>query len=271
MPAAGTHSTAVVTGGSSGIGYEIARELSRRGYDLLLVSNQEQQLEACCRRISDEFGTKVRHAYLDLYDADAAIRLYERCRQEELTVDVLVNNAGVFFFGELAETGEEQVSRMIALHTTTPALLCKLFGKEMKERRYGYILNISSLSAFMPYPGIVLYHATKLFLKGFSRSLRTEMLAYNVNVTCACPGAVSTNLYKLQEKDHKKALRTGIMMNPDQLARKVVRSMFSKRALVVPGFLNRIILFFLFMVPHSVIALIRRLSRFLPPDGQNSL
>jgi hypothetical protein len=155
---------------------------------------------------------------------------------------------------------------MLTLHTTTPALLCTLFGSDMKKRRSGNILNISSLAAFMPYPGIALYSSTKQFLKSFSRSLRTEMIDYNVNVTCICPGAVSTQLFELNEADHKKAIKTGIMMPADKLARLAVDAMFRKKALLVPGFINRFFLFIVYFVPQSVILLIRRHSRFLPPD-----
>jgi uncharacterized protein len=258
--------TALITGGSSGIGYAIARELAGRNYDLILVSNQLKQLEEACLSISTDFGVKAMPVYLDLAGTNAAEKLFEKCKSEHLRIDVLVNNAGMFFFGEVPETDPGKVNDIISLHTTTPAVLCTLFGKEMKERRSGNILIISSLAAYMPYPGIALYNATKLFLKGFSRALRTEMLDYNVNVTCICPGAVSTNLYTLDEADIKKALKTGIMMQPEKLARKAVKSMIQRKALVIPGFVNRFFLALILFTPHSVISLIRRNSRFLPPD-----
>jgi uncharacterized protein len=179
---------------------------------------------------------------------------------------VLVNNAGIFFFGEVVKTSPVKAEQMILLHITTPSLLCALFGRDMKQRRSGHILNISSLATFMPYPGIAFYSATKRFLKSFSRSLRTEMNDYHVNVTCICPGAVSTRLYELGEAEHKRALRTGIMMHADKLAYLAVNAMFRRRSSLIPGFINRVFLVFIYLVPHSLILLIRRRSKFLPPD-----
>jgi short-subunit dehydrogenase len=258
--------TALITGGSSGIGYAIANELAVRRYNIILVSNQEVRLTEVCEEFTTRHRIKAWPVFMDLAEPGAALKLYEWCRKEKLQIDVLVNNAGIFFFGEVTETDPEKAQQMMVLHTTTPALLCALFAKEMKQRRSGHILNISSLSAFMPYPGIAFYSATKRFLKSFSRSLRTEMLDYNVNVTCICPGAVSTHLYALSEEKLKTALKTGIMMRADTLAYQAVNAMFRRRSVLVPGFINKVFLLFIYLVPNSIIALIRRHSHILPPD-----
>lgn len=258
--------TALITGGSSGIGYAIAKELAGREFNLVLVSNQEEKLYKVCDELSNQYKIKAWPVYIDLTENGAAQKIYDWCQQEKIDVDILVNNAGIFFFGEVVETNHEKVQQMLTLHTTTPALLCTLFGCEMKKKRSGHILNISSLAAWMPYPGISIYSSTKQFLKSFSRSLRTEMVDYNVNVTCVCPGAVSTQLFDLSEAGHKKALKTGIMMTADRLAKQAVYAMFRRKSTVIPGFLNRIFLLFTYFVPHGIVLLIRRNSRFLPPE-----
>jgi len=257
---------ALITGGSSGIGYSIAKEFAKRGYDLILASNQEKRLTEVCNELTTQYKVHAQPFFIDLAESGAAQKLYDWCQKEQIKVEILVNNAGIFVFGEVVETDPAKVQQMITLHTTTPALLCTLFGKDMKQRRNGHILNISSLAAFMPYPGISLYSSTKNFLKSFSRSLRTEMIDYNVNVTCICPGAVSTQLFELSDADHKKAINWGVMMPADKLARLAVDAMFRKKALSVPGFINRIFLIIIYLVPQSIILLIRRYSRFLPPD-----
>ena len=258
--------TALITGGSSGIGYAIANELGCRGYNLILASNQETKLLEVCGEIAAKHNIKVRTVFIDLAEYGAATKLYNWCRKEDLEVDILVNNAGIFVFGEVVETGVEKVQQIINLHTSTPAMLCTLFGKEMKARRSGHILNISSISAFMPYPGIALYSSTKGFMKSFSRSLRTEMIDYNVNVTCVCPGAVSTQLYDLDETNRKKAMRFGIMMSAEDLANQAVKAMFKRKSMFIPGFFNRIIVPLIFLIPHQMVILIRRYSKLLPPD-----
>jgi uncharacterized protein len=258
--------TALITGGSSGIGYAVANELAKRGYNLVLASNQQERLKEVSVELSTRFKVLIWTVFIDLAEKGAALNLYEWCLTEKLQIDVLVNNAGIFFFGEVAETNPEKAQQMIALHTTTPALLCTLFAKDMKQRRSGHILNISSLSAYLPYPGIAFYSATKTFLKSFSRSLRTEMIDYNVNVTCICPGAVSTQLFELNEADHKTALKTGVMMRADNLANIAVKAMFRRKALLVPGFINKIFLLIVALIPNGIIVLFRRYSKLLPPD-----
>jgi len=258
--------TALITGGSSGIGYAIANELAGRGYNLVLASNQEAKLYEVCEELSIQHKIKAWPVFIDLAENGAAQKLYDWCRLEQIEVDVLVNNAGIFLFGEVVETNPEKAAQMLILHTTVPVMLCTLFGRDMKKRHSGHILNISSLSAYMPYPGIALYSSTKQLLKSFSRSLRTEMIDYNVNVTCICPGAVSTQLFELSETDRKKAINLGVMMPADKLARKAVNTMFKRRSVLIPGFMNRVFVLAVALVPQSIILLIRRHSRFLPPD-----
>lgn len=266
MTKAAKGETVLITGGSSGIGYAIANEFASRGYMLILVSNQEERLKEVAEEFKNKYNTETRTLFMDLASPDAAFKLYDWCLNEQFQVDILVNNAGVFFFGEVVETGGAKARDIMALHVSTPALLSALFGKDMKQRRSGNIIIISSLAAYMPYPGIALYAATKRFLKSFARSLRTEMLDYNVNVTCICPGAVSTDLYNLSEGNRKIAINTGIMMRPEKLAHKIVRAMSGRKSLVVPGLFNKLSLFFLFIVPQGVVVLVRRYSGFLPPD-----
>lgn len=260
------NSIALITGGCSGIGLAIGYELASRGYDLVLVSNRDTEIREACESIATMYGRKTWPVCINLGEPDAATKLYDWCRKEALEIEILVNNAGIFFFKEVVETNTDIASLMLQLHTTTPALLSKLFGKDMKLRRSGHIMYISSLAAYMPYPGIALYSATKSFLKTFSRALRSEMREYGVNVTCVFPGAVSTQLYALSEADHKKALRSGIMMRADKLAKKAVSAMLKRKGRLVPGIFNRISLWMLLMTPHGLIILIRKYSRLLPPD-----
>jgi len=257
---------ALITGGSTGIGLALAYELARMGYDLVLVSNDEAALQQAIEKINSSWPVQVHTLCSDLTAPDAPQHVFEESQSHGWTIDILINNAGMFFFGEVVETGYERNAQIMTLHTTVPVALCTLFGKQMKARRHGYILNISSISAWMPYPGIALYAGTKQFIKHFSRSLRTEMLEYGVHVTCVCPGAVSTGLYQLDAEGHRKARRWRVMTTPEKLAPKIIRKMFQRKALYIPGFLNQITVALVSIVPHAVIVQIRRHSKFLPPD-----
>ena len=153
---------------------------------------------------------------------------------------------------------------MLALHVLTPTRLCLLFGQDMRRQRHGYILNMSSVTAWLAYPGINVYGATKRYLKNFSRGLHTELRDYGVYVTAVCPGAVDTDLYNLNEKLRRRLVRSGIMLPPGKLARKAVRALFRGKAVLVPGLLNRLALPFIGLIPHSLIRRAARRSGILP-------
>jgi|WetSurMetagenome_2_1015567.scaffolds.fasta_scaffold09304_3 uncharacterized protein len=257
---------ALITGASSGIGQEYARMLAARGYNLVLASNEKKRLDAVGNGLHEKYGVTVETVFIDLARPQAAAELYAVCREKGLEVDVLINNAGFFLFGEVVKTDPEAASRMVLLHALTPTMLCALFGADMKRRRRGHILNTASISTDMPYPGIALYGATKQYLKSFSRALRSEMFDYNVSVTVVSPGAVATNLFDRRVVDYDTAMRLGVMMKPDRVAAIALDAMFRRKALVVPGAINRIFSLLVRITPHWVIILVRRKTKLLPVD-----
>jgi uncharacterized protein len=258
--------TALITGASSGMGYEYAQQLAKMHYDLVLISNEEDKLKALALELQQKYNIKTWAFYTDLAQTAAANNVYEFCQNKNLEIDILINNAGMFFFGEVVKTQPELVLKKTLLHVVTPSVLCTLFGRDMKLRRRGYILNMSSISAYMPYPGIALYASTKAYLKSFSRALRSEMLDYNVSVTCVCPGAVATNLFDRDKINYKKAMRLGIMMKAETVVRIGIRAMFCRKAIVIPGILNRITVFLVRITPAGFILFIKRNSKLLPAD-----
>lgn len=230
----------MVTGASSGIGYEYAKILAGKGYRLLIVSNERERLQEKADELRKLFGVEVVPLYMDLAVLEAPARLHDFCRQHDMQIDVLINNAGIFYLDEVVRHSEAQVTKMLLLHVHTPTMLCRLFGADMKQRGHGHILNMSSLSAWTIYPGIALYASTKGYLKNFSRAFRAEMRVYGVSVTTLCPGAVATDLYHLDKKLQRLAVRIGVMMRPERLAKRGIRAMFRGRARVMPGVINHI-------------------------------
>ena len=229
---------ALITGASSGMGLEYAKRLASMKYDLLLVSNQEEALEAVAKELETQFPIHVRPYFLDLTRDEAADELLGYCRKEQLPIDILINNAGMFFFEELSVENEAKALKMLQLHVYTPMRLCILFGEEMKERRHGYILNMSSMAAMLPCPGITVYSATKAYLKSFGKSLYFEMRPYGVGVTTVCPAAIATPLYKLKPSLLKLGVKIGLIGTPEWLVRREVRRMMHKRRVVRPGLMN---------------------------------
>lgn len=254
---------ALITGASSGIGFAYAEELASRGYQLVIVSNEEQAIVEKGRQLSDQYRVEILSLYQDLAIPGAAKELHDTCMEKGIPIEILINNAGMFFFNETVEEKPRIIEKMLYLHVTAPTQLCYYFGQDMKKRRHGYILNMSSLSAWLPYPGITLYASTKRYLKSFSRGLRSELYDYGVSVTVLCPGAVSTNLYNLSDTLKALAIRLGIMTRPEKLAKKGINALLHRRALLVPGLFNKICTPIVLCLPHGLIRWLMRKSKLL--------
>ena len=229
---------ALITGGSSGMGLEYAKQLAAKGYDLLLVSNQQEELDKAASALSKAYQVDVIGHFQDLATETAAEELYQFCQAENLQIDVLINNAGMFFFEELTAENQAKALTMMRLHIFTPTRLCILFGEAMKQRGSGYILNVSSMAAKLPCPGITTYSATKAYLKSFSKSMYYELRPYGVGLTVVCPAAIDTPLYKLKPSLLKLGVKIGLIGTPQWLVRRALRGMFHKRRVVKPGFMN---------------------------------
>lgn len=239
---------ALVTGGSSGIGLAFSRQLASEGYALMLVGNRAEELEDAARELS----THVEILCLDLAETDAARQVLAWCERIGAIPDLLVNNAGIFFMEYLEPALLGKARTMIRLHAEAVTELCILFGARMKERGYGQILIVSSMTAGIPAPGIAVYSATKAYLKSFGRSLSYELRPFGVSVTTLCPSAVDTGLYPLGDGLRRFLRRTGILRSPEWLARHALRGMRRGRRCLRPGFTN-------FLVPLLVTLLPARL------------
>lgn len=248
---------ALVTGASSGIGLQYATQLARDYHcDLLLVSNQQKELDDVAQALTIEYGVKSIAYFADLAAADAAEDLFAMCEEQNLTVDVLINNAGVFFFNPYCETSMRRIDLMLQLHMITVAKLTRLFGEKMlsreltaeekaekicgKPRRKGYILNMSSMSAWMAMPGIQTYNATKAFIYNFSKSIWYELYPKGVNITVMTPGAVDTALFGLAPNLRKLAVALTVSIPPEKLVRRALRKMFRGKKADMPGVINHL-------------------------------
>ena len=247
----------LVTGASSGIGLQYATQLARDYHtDLLLVSNQEDELRKVAEALETQYKVKAVPHYADLSKQDAAEELYNYCHANNLVVDILINDAGVFFFNPYCETSMRRIELMLNLHITTVAKLCRLFGEDMiarqlteeeqsqticgKPRKKGYILNMSSMSAWMAMPGIQTYNATKAFIYNFSKSLWYELRPKGVNITVMTPGAVDTALFGLAPNLRKLAVNLTVSIPPEKLVKRALRSMFRGRKADMPGVINHL-------------------------------
>ncbi len=250
--------TALVTGASSGIGLCYAMQLAAAGYDLVIVSNEEQKNRSIADELSSRYSVTVYPVYKDLCSDCAANELFDFCCEKGLTIDILINNAGMLVFDTLSRTSAEKIDRIVSLHVETPTMLCKLFSEQMKQRGSGHILVMSSATARMPYPTISVYAATKSYLRSFAYSLRFEMFRYGVNVTTVLPGAVDTPLYDLPAATRSLLCRLGIMSSPEKVAAGALRAMFKGRKSYTPGLFTRFVSSIVPLIPDSFIRLIMK-------------
>ena len=243
---------ALVTGATSGMGLEYCRQLAQRGHNLVMVSNQQELLDTLPSQISRQYNVHVTPRYQDLAAPAAAQQLYDWCCVEGLQIDILINNAGMFFFHELTPDYADRAEAMLSLHMLTPTRLCLLFGEQMKRRRHGYIVNVSSLTAQIPAPGITIYAATKAYLKSYSKSLYFEMRPYGVGVTTVLPAAIATPLYSIKPATLSRLTRLGIVRTPQWMVRRALRGMFRKRHYVKPGLMNYLVPILIKLLPNRL-------------------
>ncbi len=256
--------TALITGACSGIGFAIARGLAMRGYDLVLISNREGPLTDAAHTLSQATGRTVLPLCQDLAQLGSAQSVYEQVKARGLAIDILVNNAGFFFFGEVADAEPAQAERLLTLHVTTPSVLCTYFGRDMRSRRCGRILMVSSISAFRDFPGIAYYGSSKKYLRGFSAALRSELSVYGIVVTCVLPGATATALYDSSNIPVEFARKVGIMAAPDFVAEQALSALFSGRAECIPGVANILLTQLAKNTPQKAIELLRKHAPWLP-------
>ena len=248
----------LITGASSGIGAQYARLSGQAGQNLILVSNQPEQLKVLSTQISEQCGVVVHYIDIDLSAADAAQRIYDTTKQWG-SVDTLISNAGVLHFGKFGKTTDNYIDFITALHVTTPMKLCRLFSADMVERGEGKILIMSSMTAWTPYPTMSLYGSTKVALKSFAQSLWYELKGSGVSVTTLFPGAVDTPLYNLSPSARKVLRAVGVMSSAESIARKGLRAMKRRRRTLIPGLFTKVAVAACRILPAATILLVMKI------------
>lgn len=254
---------ALVTGASSGMGLEFARQLAERGYNLLIVSNEECIKNVAKSIVDSQESIEVVPLAMDLGQQSSARELYEYTHAHGMEIEVLVNNAGVYHDKDILDDSEGFTSLIMNLHMYTPAMLCYLFGQDMKARGKGYILNVCSVTSKMAAQRLGTYGGTKAFLCHFTRALHIELRKYGVHVTDVSPGAVDTGLYSIKPVFTKIGKCLGIIVSPQTLVRRALRALFRGRSKVtVPAVFWHILTTIIQVIPTCVLRLIRCLGWF---------
>lgn len=251
---------AIVTGAASGMGRCYALQLAQKGYGVLLVDINGESAQELSRQIEQQHNVPAPVICIDLTHPDAAEQILGKCQESGWQVEILINNAGFLITSLIEDTDPLKLQRIIALHCTTPLLLCRFFIPLMKEQGRGYILDISSVCAWMDWPVIGMYGSTKRFVKGYSRQLYIECKGSPVSVTTAIFGAVDTPLirFPLLMRYRKILLRLGFLISPEKATRLALKAMFRRRARIIPCFSDRLVIMLCPLMPDWLLSFLVR-------------
>ena len=250
--------TALITGASSGIGYELTRLFAKDGYDLVLVARSEKQLVQLAQELKEKFGIAVRVIVKDLSDASAPEEVFTELQQEGITVDVLVNNAGFATYGMFAETDLAAELQEMQLNMVTLTQLTKLFLPGMLKRRQGKILNVASTAAFQPGPLMAVYYATKAYVLSFSEALANELHGTGVSVTALCPGPTESGFQKRANMEDSVMVSGKKIMDAASVARAGYRGLMAGKTIIIPGLRNKILAESVRFSPRKLVTQIAR-------------
>ena len=249
---------ALVTGADGGIGFELCRALAGRGCNIVMASITVEPLRKAARRIAEEFSVEALPLTADLTDGNCVSVIAAFLLNRNIEIDYLVNNAGIFTFRELADTPESKIACYIDLHVRATTMLSHHFARRFKERGSGRILNMSSMSCWMPMPGLAMYASTKSYIRVFTRALHYELKDYGATATVATPGGIATDLFGLPDHLKRLALRLHAIEAPDKFAAKAVKAMMKGKKQYINGIINRLAIFFIGITPTCVRMQVKR-------------
>jgi len=233
----------LLTGASSGIGYELARVFARNQYGLIIVSGNTYKLQTAKQNLQKDFNVKIITIEKDLSKIGSALEVYEQIKEMNVDISVLVNNAGVGTVGPTEEIPLQEEESMLILNILSLVNLTKLFIADMYNKKNGMILNVASTGAFQAGPYVSTYYASKAFVYSFSKAIRYEAKNKGVNVCVLCPGATKTDFFHRSGKSVPKSAMTA-----EKVANIAYKGFMRNKETIVPGFLNKLLL----LIPKKI-------------------
>ena len=243
--------TALITGASSGIGYEFAKIFAREGYNLVLVARSEAALQKLADELTQKYNTIVKVIAKDLSQPDAPQAVVDQIT--DLNIDVLVNNAGFADYGLFAESDLPKQLEMMQLNIVTLTHLTRLLLPPMLQRKSGKILNVASTAAFQPGPLMSVYYATKAYVLSFSEALANEVKAGGVTVTALCPGATESGFQQRAAMEDSKLIKGRKMPTSAQVAQAGYKALMQGKTVFVPGFSNNVLILAVKLLPRRIV------------------
>ncbi|MCU1353715.1 MAG: ydfG 2 [Acidimicrobiales bacterium] len=253
LPAPAADRTCLVTGASSGIGAEIARQLVAKGYGVTLVARRADKLQELADELGDR-GVRVEVVAADLADRGARRAMLDEVASRGLAIDVLVNNAGLSTVGAVQRSNPDAEVNMIEVDVVAVAELCSRVVPGMVERGQGAVLNVASTAAFQPLPGQAGYGGCKAFVLSYTQALAGELAGTGVSATALCPGPVDTGFGETAgfDKEEAEAALPKFMWEPvENVAKVAIDGMEKGRSVAIPGPANRAAAVFARLAPKQ--------------------
>lgn len=230
---------ALVTGGTSGIGYELVKLLAADGYNLIIVARHENDLIRVANEIKENFSVDVVSIAKDLFDPENAFELHNQVKTKNLRVDILINDAGQGVYGEFKDTDVRRELDIINLNISSLVVLTKLFLKDMLDQDRGKIMNLSSIASKAPGPWQSVYHGTKAFVQSFTEAVRSEVKDTNITLTALLPGATDTDFFNKADMQRSKIVQEEKLDDPAKVAEDGYQAMMKGEDKVISGWKNK--------------------------------
>jgi len=250
--------TALITGASSGIGYELAKVHAAKGGNLVLVARNKSKLDELKAELEKQYKVSVYTIGKDLSAPNSAQEVYEETTRQNIQIDYLINNAGFGEYGFFTETNWNKELQMINLNITTLTQFTKLYLAEMVKRKSGKIMNVASTAAFQPCPTMSIYAATKSYVLSFSEAINNEVRDKGVTVTALCPGATASGFQEAAAMEESPLFKNKKLPSSREVAEYGYASMLKGKAVAIHGTLNYLLANAVRITPRNLVVSMAR-------------
>ncbi|GAB4029957.1 SDR family NAD(P)-dependent oxidoreductase [Spirosoma gilvum] len=247
------HHYALITGATSGIGYELAKLFANDQYNLVIVARSQSELDQTATELSQQYGIEVIPIAKDLFKREAPFEVYQEIKARGIQIDALVNDAGQGQYGEFVDTDLNRELDIIQLNIGAYVAFTKFYLQEMVARNDGKILNVASIASKLPGPLQSVYHATKAFVLSFTEAIRNEVKETNVIITALLPGPTDTDFFRKAEMENAKIVKEGSLDDPAKVAKDGYEALLANEEKVVSGFKNKVQVAASNIIPDSMI------------------
>ncbi len=245
--------TALITGASSGIGLELAKEFAKHSHNLVLVARSADKLESLKTELVKDYGIEVLNIPKDLSQPGAPQEIYQTLKEKNISIHYLINNAGFGDFGFFHETNWDKEASMIDLNVRSLTEMTKLFVRDMVANRNGRILNLASTASFQPGPLMAVYYATKHYVLSFSEAIANELRDYNVTVTALCPGPTASGFQSASDIEDSKLVKGKKLPTSKEVAVYGYKALMKGKRVAIHGTMNRLLAESVRFMPRNMV------------------